>query len=118
MEYDWDEVPVLSPTGKGRKKKGDKENHEKQRKNDDLYSGKSYVPKISCKHTAAKNRALCCADLLTSEAISNCKKWLYTSTEKTKQDEQLLTLIFVGKKGVKKERIPVCKSTFCSIFGE
>lgn len=144
MENDWEETPVVSPTGKAKKKVAQPEKTGKQMKKKLLYSGKENGT-IACTHTAKKNFGLCRADLVSHETINKCHEWLYSTTNKVKQDDLLLSLLLVGKTERKRqrvlaesdkkhnrhmtvfytvvlpdsmERIPVCAKTFCSIFGK
>ncbi|XP_063039647.1 uncharacterized protein LOC134434912 [Engraulis encrasicolus] len=133
--------PVLAPAV-GKKRKASKNNHTRENIKKMRHSGGGKLPAVSCTHNKTTT-VFCHADKLTPGDLEKNFQNFYSHSTKTEQDQALLRLITVKKvhrrrpkvenTDKQKERevtneyhlltedhptkIPVCKSTFCSVLG-
>ena len=137
-----DKLAVVSVVGK--KRKPSKLHHNREVIKKMRHSGGGKMPAVTCTHTHTKNTNFCHADKLTPGDLLKNFHSFYCNVTKTDQDRAILQLTNV--KNVKRRRlkvddtdrqkarditnqyslltedhpkkIPVCKSTFCSVLGE
>lgn len=135
MDYfdSFEEPVAMSTPGRKRRVGVSKRNESKRQR----YSGEGHVPRVACNHA---NDSFCVGRNLNDSDISYCSEKLYRTNNKVEQDAILLSYMDISapkrlcaeesrqkprKTSVKyfivlesKEKIPVCKETFMSIFGE
>ena len=135
---DIDEPVVLSPVG--RKKRANSANSARSVSKQMRHSGAGRIASISCVHKA---RNVCMATSLSEDDLKFAHSQFYTVQDKLKQDATLLSYMDIQKcvrrrakvedvekrnareccvkyctVTVDKVRVPVCKASFMSIFGE
>ena len=133
-----DEQVVLSPSG--RKQKPDKSNTARENKKKSRHDGSAKKPFIACTHNTHNQ---CLARTLAPEDLTYAHHQLYQTTDKVQQDATLLSYMTVSGVGRRRpkvgdvakrnvrdctvkycvlnpamKKIPVCKPSFMSIFGE
>ncbi|XP_034047172.1 uncharacterized protein LOC117528648 [Thalassophryne amazonica] len=137
--FDGSDEPVR-PTSGGRRRRLNKDNHEREKMKKIRHSGGGLIPSVGCKHTAAKN--FCHADTLTPDDIVMNFQTFYDKPGKVEQDRALLHLMTITE--VKRQRqkvddenrrkdrnisvkysllcndhphkVPVCKPTFLTVL--
>lgn len=132
-----EERVMLSPVG--RKRKRDLNNNKRAREKKFRHSGGGTIPSVNCKHENVVN--VCLANRLSSDDIAHCNNQLYAVHDKVKQDATLLSYLDIEKprrirvpdnarkcnRGMtvryfllnkEKEKIQVCRATFCSVLGK
>ena len=133
-----DEQVVLSPSG--RKEKPDKSNTAQENKKKSRHDGSEKKTFIACTHNTHNQ---CLAGTLAPEDLTYTHHQLYQTTDKVQQDATLLSYMTVSGVGRRRpkvgdvakrnvrdytikycvlnhtmKKIPVCKPSFMSIFGE
>ena len=135
-EYDELDEPVVS-SPQGRKRKRDSSHYAKNVEKRLRHSGMSIEPTIACNH---KVQSTCLAASLTEDDLNFLHRSMYSESDKVMQDALLLTYMDIKPvtrrrstadnpnsrdmtikyhvTNEDKEKIPVCKATFMSIFGK